>query len=357
MFRRTLFHDLKQQFNFKFFIIIGVYHMENSTNLRQYYLKNVLNDGGKFENKTFKDGNDYYYENAAVLIRTLLEDVLQWDDEMIKENISKSTFMNNGLGGMLITLFNGSTYKALECAYNDRFKAWELSSLPRNYWNNDTAREATIWLIDEILNFSDEDITTKLRLTHFNENGLSTLVTFFHSKLYDIINNAFPDKFFPWQFSYSPHKYWNKITAKKATIWLINEKLKWNDEEIKANLTVSIFAENGLFGMLRKVFNESPYAAINNAFPGRFFPWELPSVPRNYWNYNTAKEATIWLIEKKLKWSDEMVKANIDAIVFLQNGLMHMLTKVFGGSTFEALENAYPGKYKKNELKGYKLKC
>ena len=52
-----------------------------------------------------------------------------------------------------------------------------------------------------------------------------------------------------------------------------------------------------------------------------------------------------------------MVKANIDAIVFLQNGLMHMLTKVFGGSTFEALENAYPGKYKKNELKGYKLKC
>lgn len=51
--------------------------MENSTNLRQYYLKNVLNDGGKFENKTFKDGNDYYYENAAILIRTLLEDVLQ----------------------------------------------------------------------------------------------------------------------------------------------------------------------------------------------------------------------------------------------------------------------------------------
>ena len=38
-----------------------------------------------------------------------------------------------------------------------------------------------------------------------------------------------------------------------------------------------------------------------NAYPGKFKPWEFTQVPNHFWNLKTASEATTWLIEEKLK--------------------------------------------------------
>jgi hypothetical protein len=88
--------------------------------------------------------------------------------------------------------------------------------------------------------------------------------------------------------------------------WLIEERLKWSDEEIKSKLSQETFKENGLNGVLR-YFNSSPYQAMEAAYPGRFKKWEFTQM--GMWEgeegLKLAKEATRWLIEKKLKWSDD----------------------------------------------------
>lgn len=55
--------------------------------------------------------------NARDCMIYLLEEVLQLDENDIVENISKSIFLKNKLGGMLTLCFNGSVFEALDCAY------------------------------------------------------------------------------------------------------------------------------------------------------------------------------------------------------------------------------------------------
>ena len=78
--------------------------------------------------------------------------------------------------------------------------------------------------------------------------------------------------------------------------------------------------------MLTNLFNGSPYLAIENAYPGKFKPWELPSVHKKIWNLETAREATIWLIEEKLKWDDDDIKEKLSANTFIKNSLLKLET-------------------------------
>ena len=152
-----------------------------------------------------------------------------------------------------------------------------------------------------------------------------------------------------------PKSYWTKETAVEATIWLIEEKLKWSEEDVVKKLSQKIFYDNGLRGMLR-VFDGSPYAAINSAYPDKYKPWQFPNVPLSYWNNETAAEATKWLIEEKLKWSEDTLLENLSARIFIKNGLRGMLNAVFANSPYAAINNAYPGKYVKSDFYGYRSK-
>ena len=144
--------------------------------------------------------------------------------------------------------------------------------------------------------------------------------------------------------------------AKEVTKTLIEKVLKWSDDEIKRKLSANIFRKYLLTGMLNVLFNGGAYLAIENAYPGKFKPWELPSVPKKFWNLETAKEATIWLIEEKLKWSDEDVKQKLSRKIFRENSLNGMLGYLFNNSPYLAIENAYSGKFKKSDLKNYSKK-
>ena len=232
------------------------------------------------------------------LTKYLIEDVLKWTDEEICKKLSQKTFYENYLRSMLNTVFNASVYEAINAAYPNRFNPWELSYVPRNYWTKERAKDATIWLLEEKLKWSDDEICNNLCVKTFEENGLGGMSKcIFNSNVYEIIENAYPGKFKPWQLSVVGRNYWNKQTTKDATKWLIEEKLKWTDEEICQKISIKTFKENGLGGMLLNMFKGSPYEAINATYPNRFKPWQFNNVPKNYWTKETAKEATRWLIE------------------------------------------------------------
>lgn len=250
--------------------------------IKEYYLCDVLQYGKRFPMGTWIYFDVVDYNAAAIVTKAMIEDVLKWSEEDVVRKLNSKTFTDNKLGGMFDSVFNRSTYAA--------------------------------------------------------------------------INNAYPEKYKPWQFANVPNSYWTKETAAEATMWLIEEKLKWSEEELLKKLSTKTFYDNGLRGMLNAVFVNSPYSAINSAYPDKYKPWQFPNVPLSYWNNETAAEATKWLIEEKLKWSEEDVVKKLSQKIFYDNGLRGMLARVFDGSTYAAINNAYPGKYVKSDFYGYRSK-
>ena len=320
----------------------------NVSEISKYYLEEVLAKGKSFPSGTWKC--DEKYENAKNVTKTLIERVLKWTYEGIRNKLTLNIFKKYSVLSMLVKVFNGSPYLAIENAYPGKFKPWELPCVSNSFWNLKTAKEATIWLIEEKLKWNDDDIKEKLSANTFIKNSLTSIISLFNGSPYLAIENAYPGKFKPWELPSVPKKNWNVKTAREATIWLIEEKLKWSDEDVRRNLSQNTFKENSLRGMLDVLFNGSPYFAIENAYPGKFKAWEFAKVPKNFWNLKTASEATIWLIEEKLRWSDEDVRRNLSQNTFKENSLRGMLDVLFNGSPYLAIDNAYPGKFKPWEL-------
>ena len=233
----------------------------NVTDISKYYLEEVLAKGKQFPKDIWNYNSKY--DNAKVVTKTLIEKVLKWSDDEIKRKLSANIFIQNSLGGMLTILFNGSPYLAIENAYPGKFKPWELPSVPKKIWNVETAKEATIWLIEEKLKWSDEDIKEKLSANTFIKNSLGGMLTIlFNNSPYLAIENAYPGKFKPWEVARVSKKFWNMETAREATIWLIEEKLKWSDEDVKEKLTLNTFKENSLKSMLNYLFNIDPHQPV-----------------------------------------------------------------------------------------------
>ena len=94
--------------------------------------------------------------------------------------------------------------------------------------------------------------------------------------------------------------------------------------------------------MLSGVFEDSPYNIINLAYPNKFKPWEFKHTTNRYWTLESGIEATKWLIEKELNWSQIDIKEKLPRGIFVENGLNGMLQKCFDQSYKKAIKTAYP---------------
>ena len=242
--------------------------------IKEYYLCDVLQYGKRFPMGTWIYFDVVDYNAAAIVTKAMIEDVLKWSEEDVVRKLNSKTFTDNKLGGMLDSVFNRSTYAAINNAYPEKYKPWQFANVPNSYWTKETAAEATKWFIEEKLKWSEEELLKKLSTKTFYDNGLGEILNAtFTKSLYAAINNAYPEKYKPWQFANVPNSYWTKETAAEATRWLIEEKLKWSEEELLKKLSTKTFYDNGLGEMLNAIFTKSPYAAINNAYPEKYKPW------------------------------------------------------------------------------------
>ena len=228
-----------------------------------------------------------------------------------------------------------------------------IKVFPAGFWQQpeafQNACECITFLFEHLLEFSDDEIKKNLSHKLFSENKLGGMLRVcFNASPYQAINAAYPGKFKPWEFNITLRSYWENIeNGVEATRWLFEEKLNLSHEEIKKDISKKIFKDNGLGGMLKYCFNNSPYQAINTAYPGKFKPWEFNCAPRSYWgNIENGIEATRWLFEEKLKLSDEEIKAQLSYKLFVDNGLGGMFQECFDSSPYQAINAAYPGKFK-----------
>lgn len=294
----------------------------------------------------------YNLQYAEICLRHLFEERLQWTDEEILKKLSQATFVKHKLGGLLDIIFDSSPQRAFHFIYPDKFKPWEFRQVPSGFWNETTAIESIKWLLEEKLKWDDEQIKKKYNINVLEQYGIGSMVRkLYGGSPYTILDLAYPDRFKPWEFSQAGVGYWNKDTATQSIKWLFEEKLKWNDNQIKENLSQETFISNGLNGMMQQVFKGSPYDAFNYAYPNRFKPWEFKYVPTNYWNDSTCREAIIHTLEVKLNWSFDDIRENYQASTLINHGLGGMLTSYFGCSSWEAINTAYPNMFYPWEFK------
>jgi hypothetical protein len=261
----------------------------------------------KFPEGFFKGASGL--ENAGKITGYLIDDILKMPSDQIPQKVTKRTFEDNGLSGMLQHTFNGSPFLAIDNAYPGRVKKWEIRQ--QGMWQGEEglklASEATKWLIEEKERIPIHEIPQIVTQRTFTDNRLSGMLQkAFGSSPYLAVDNAYPEAFKKWEFKNQAGMWQGEEglkLAQEATKWLIEEKEKILFHEIPQKVTQRTFTDNGLSGMLSRAFKASPHLAIDNAYPGAFKKWEFEQ--KGMWQgekgLELAKEATLWMIEEKEK--------------------------------------------------------
>lgn len=65
--------------------------------------------------------------------------------------------------------------------------------------------------------------------------------------------------------------------------YVIEDILKWNENDIIEKYDVNLFKKYKLCGLLAGVFNNSPFEALNAVYPNKFQAWQFNRKPFNYW--------------------------------------------------------------------------
>jgi hypothetical protein len=236
--------------------------------------------------------------------------------------------------------------------YEDVF-ARRRRRFPNNFFRGtegrDRAAVITRYLLEDKLGIRVDDIPRAIHKKLFYENGLTWMLgSCFDWSPYKAIDNAYPGRFHKWQFNVKgmwqgPDRF--KLAA-EATRWMIEKVEGVSIEEIPQRISATTFGKYNLRGMLSVCFRGSFFRAIENAYPGRFHPWEFRNVPKNFWQGETglinARRATRWLCEEILRVPRERVFQDVTYHLFREHGLGGMLTGCFSGSSIQALHNAYP---------------
>lgn len=236
--------------------------------------------------------------------------------------------------------------------YEDVF-AGRRRRFPNNFFRGPTGRERagviTRYLLEDKLSIKVDDIPRAIHKKLFYDNGLTWMLgSCFDWSPYKAIDNAYPGRFHKWQFNVKgmwqgPERF---RLAAEATRWMIEEVERVTVDDIPQRISATTFGKYNLRGMLSVCFRGSFFRAIENAYPGRFHPWEFRNVPKNFWQGDqglvNARRATRWLCEDILEVPKDKVFQDVTYHLFREHGLGGMLTGCFSGSSIQALHNAYP---------------
>ncbi len=236
--------------------------------------------------------------------------------------------------------------------YEDVF-AGRRRRFPNNFFRGPEGRERagviTRYLLEDKLGIRVDDIPRAIHKKLFYDNGLTWMLgSCFDWSPYKAIDNAYPERFHKWQFNVKgmwqgPERF---RLAAEATRWMIEEVEGVTVDDIPQRISATTFGKYNLRGMLSVCFRGSFFRAIENAYPGRFYPWEFRNVPKNFWQGEqglvNARRATRWLCQDILEVPKDNVFQDVTYHLFREHGLGGMLTGCFSGSSIQALHNAYP---------------
>lgn len=190
---------------------------------------------------------------------------------------------------------------------------------PMGFWQDTHNAEVCVkHLIENILNWDEDDIKKKLNYNIFKQYKLKGMITqVYNDSPFEAIKDLYPD-IKPWELEVSP-KMWDNDKIIEATKWLIEEKLGWDADQVKNELTADVIRSYGLETLI-KHFNGNIYNLIEFTYPGWIKPWEYKKQPKNlYDDQNILNEALIWFFEEKMQLFD---KESIDNTMYLEQSMI-----------------------------------
>ncbi|MDR5046707.1 DUF4046 domain-containing protein [Bacillus thuringiensis] len=320
--------------------------------IEEIYLEILDGKRSRFPSNTWRwDENN---EMAKRVTRYLLTEILNWNEEEIKQNWNVSLIAKYRLRGVLQHRYENSPYAMINDLYPNQFKEWEFKMTPLNFWTKNKALQLLKWTIEEKEKLLPKKILRIYGQKWLKEQKLSTpLRVFWDGSPYAMINDLYPNVFKEWQFTKSPNKFWTKEKALQALKWTIEEKEKLDLEELRNIYGGKWLIQSGLKGACQLCWEDSPYAMINDLYPNQFKEWEFKMTPNGFWTKEKALDALRWTIEEREKLTDEQLLQKYTIRWIKSHRLWTPLMKYWNGSPYAMINDLYPNKYLKNSFRGY----
>lgn len=199
-------------------------------------------------------------QNSIEIIKYVFDE-LEYSRDDILNNVNFKFWDRLKLRGMIKTIYNSNAIYPIIIANIMGIKIWEFNVKgPKSYWNSDTAREATKWLVEK-LNYNKYDILNKLCKQDFINNNLGNMLCVVYGNcVCSAVLDAFPD-IHAWEYKRVPRKFWTRLNRRCAIIWLVEEVLSYTKNE-HFNVTFQEFKDNGLYGMLQHYYKNNTRKAL-----------------------------------------------------------------------------------------------
>jgi hypothetical protein len=135
--------------------------------------------------------------------------------------------------------------------------------------------------------------------------------------------------------------------SQQVVVYLLVQLLGIKEEDVPARLDYKTFVEWGLQGWLWVFFNNSPFRAVNCAYPGKFLPHHMKRAPNKYWSGRGGKSRAAKVLRMALESTNiepSQYPKLLTTKFFEEFKLTSPLWSQFG-SHYAYLNAAYPGVY------------
>ena len=312
---------------------------DKESSLMKIYKELLYGGIKKFPNGTWTGTQANRYE-CIPLIKYALEEICGYKSEQeILDRFTSSDLIENKLRGMVIHAFGSSTFEAVICAY-PKLKVWQFKTYaPKKFWDNENnIIMAVKWLIEEKLQWTDQDVLERFSLNTLKENGLTSVLNKFDGRPFKVLEFVYPDKFVIYNFK-NIHNA-SAIVSESDTLQYIKNLLdNMNDEQI-VSLNRKFFTNHKLSTTLVK--HSTIYNLVNEIYPKRFKVWQF-KVPKGYWdNEQNIIDAMRWMLERRGIDPDSTQTLTIQNKDYMANGLSGMLFKKFNGIAHAPIKKYFP---------------
>ncbi|MCU4734261.1 DUF4046 domain-containing protein [Bacillus cereus] len=323
----------------------------NNISIEKIYQEILDGKRSKFPPRTWSE--DKSKEFAKRVTKYLIENLLKWNPEQLKEGWNQQLIIKYRLTGVLNIVYGNSPYAMLNELYPDYFKEWEFKKTPMNFWTKERGLEALKWTIEEKEKLTNEQVRQEYGYKWIiSKNLYSPCALFFNDSPYTMLNELYPGRFKEWEFKNTPKNFWTKERGLEALKWTIEEKEKLTEEQLLKNYKLEWLTKHNLSSPCQIHWKSSPYTMLNELYPGRFKEYEFTRVPRYCkWTKEQALKALKWTIEEKEKLTNIEIKRVFSVKWLMTNGLRTPLMKFWNDSPYAMLNELYPGRFKEWEFK------